>query len=83
MLKVALFDEVSMKTATVWIEDGAFALFFRPHRRGVLGSSSVPVPGILTSKAKKNANAREGLGAVGFRHHTDEQLRYRYFVCPH
>ena len=33
-----------MKTATEWIEDGAFALFFRPHRRA-FGSSSVAAPG--------------------------------------
>ena len=29
-----------MKTFTVWIEDEAFALFFRPHR-GAFGRSSV------------------------------------------
>ena len=33
-----------MKTATEWIEYGAFALFFRPHRRA-FGSSSVAAPG--------------------------------------
>ena len=53
-------------------EDGAFALFFRPHPGG-FDSSRVPTPGKLPSKAKKNANApgsaREGggggLGAGG------------------
>ena len=43
----------SMKTATVWIKDRAFALFF-PYR-GTFGSSSVPSPGNLPSTAK-NAN---------------------------
>ena len=33
-------------------EDGAFALFFRPHPRG-FDSSRVPTPGNLLSKAKK------------------------------
>ena len=33
-----------MKTATEWIEDGVFALFFRPHR-WAFGSSSVAAPG--------------------------------------
>lgn len=43
----------SMKTARVWIKDGAFALsFFCPHR-GTFGSSSVPSPGNLPSTAKK------------------------------
>lgn len=42
-----------MKTARVWIKDGAFALsFFCPHR-GTFGSSSVPSPGNLPSTAKK------------------------------
>ena len=33
-------------------EDGAFALFFRPHPGG-FASSRVPTPGNLPSKAKK------------------------------
>ena len=54
MLKTALFDWRSMKTA-VWIklEDRAFALFSRPHS-GALGSLSVPAPGNLPSKTKKS-----------------------------
>ena len=34
------------------MEDGAFALFFRPHPGG-FASSRVPTPGNLPSKAKK------------------------------
>ena len=52
MLQVALFEEASMKTATVWIEDGAFSLFFRPHREE-FGSSSVQVSRNWPSKEKK------------------------------
>ena len=49
----------SMKNVAVLTEDGAFALFFRPHPEG-FDSSRVPTPGNLLSKAKKkkNANAR-------------------------
>ena len=57
MLKTALFDLQSMKNVAVLTEDGAFALFFRPHP-GEFDSSRVPTPGNLPSKAKKNANAR-------------------------
>ena len=47
----------SMKNVAVLTEDGAFALFFRPHPGG-FDSSRVPTPGNLPSKAKKkNANA--------------------------
>ena len=42
----------SMKNVAVFTEDGAFALFFRPHPGG-FDSSRVPTPGILPSKAKK------------------------------
>ena len=42
----------SMKNVAVLTEDGAFALFFRPHRGG-FNSSRVPTPGNLPSKAKK------------------------------
>ena len=45
-----------MKNVAVLTEDGAFALFSRPHR-GEFDSSGVPTPGNLPSKAKKNANA--------------------------
>ena len=41
-----------MKTVGVLTEDGAFALFFRPHGGG-FDSSRVPTPGNLPSKAKK------------------------------
>jgi len=59
----------SMKNVAVLTEDGAFALFFRPHPGG-FDSSRVPTPGNLSSEAKKNANARGlawegGMGASG------------------
>ena len=41
-----------MKNVAVLTEDGAFALFFRPHPRG-FDSSRLPTPGNLPSKAKK------------------------------
>ena len=41
----------SMKNVAVLTEDGAFALFFRPHPGG-FDSSRVPTPGNLPSKAK-------------------------------
>ena len=73
MLKTALFDcAINEKKVAVLTEDGAFALFFRPHPGGS-DSSRVPTPGNLPSKAKKNAHARKsargtregGLGAGG------------------
>ena len=42
----------SMKNVAVLTEDGAFALFFRPHP-GEFDSSRVPTLGNLPSKAKK------------------------------
>ena len=42
----------SMKNVAALTEDGAFALFFRPHPGG-FDSSRVPTPGNLSSKAKK------------------------------
>ena len=60
----------SIKNVAVLTEDGAFALFFRPHPGG-FDSSRVPTPGHLPSKEKKNANARgsarggDGLGPGG------------------
>ena len=47
-----------MKTATVWIEDATFALFFHPHR-GAFGISNVPATGNFPSKEKRDANAQE------------------------
>ena len=46
-----------MKNVAALTEDGAFALFFRPHPGG-FDSPRVPNPGNFPSKAKKNANAR-------------------------
>ena len=45
-----------MKNVTVLTEDGAFAVFFRPHPGG-FDSSRVPPPGIC-HRRQKNANAR-------------------------
>ena len=53
MLKMALFDcGITMKNVAALTEDGAFALFVRPHPGG-FDSSGVPTPGNLPSKAKK------------------------------
>ena len=60
----------SMKNVAVLTEDGAFALFFRPHPGG-FDSSRVPTPGNLPSKAKKvpmpggHPRGRGGLGTGG------------------
>ena len=56
MLKTHYSNVLSMKNVAVFTEDGAFAVFFRPHFGG-FDSSRVPTPGNLPSKAKKNANA--------------------------
>ena len=42
----------SIKNVALLTENGAFALFFRPHPGG-FASSRVPTPGNLPSKAKK------------------------------
>ena len=53
MLKMALYSTVrSMKNVAVLTEDGAFALFFRPHPEE-FDSLRVLIPGNLLSKAKK------------------------------
>ena len=53
MLKMALLDcAITMKNVAVLTEDGALALFFRPHPGG-FDSSRVPTPGNLPSKAQK------------------------------
>ena len=55
----------SLKNVAVLTEDGAFALFFRPHPGG-FDSSIVSRPGNLPTKAKTNANARgSARGGVG------------------
>ena len=51
-LKWHYFTVRSMKILAVLTEDGAFALFFRPHPGG-FESSRVPTLGKLPSKAKK------------------------------
>ena len=53
-----------MKNVAVLTEDGAFALFFRPHPRG-FDSSRVPTPSNLPSKAKKKMLIPGGQGADG------------------
>ena len=67
-----------MKTATVWIEDGVFALFFRPHHRTFGAQVSQP-PGICSSKqGKNNANARglarAGGGCISWQHSAPREL---------
>ena len=59
MLKMALryLTVRSMKNVAVLTEDGAVALFFRPHPWG-FDSSRVPTLGNLPSKAKRHANVR-------------------------
>ena len=53
-----------MKNVAVLTEDGAFALFFRPHPKG-FDSSGVPTPGNLLYKAKKKAYARRSARGGG------------------
>ena len=68
MLKTALLTVRSMKNVAELTEDGAIAIFFRPHPGG-FDSSRVPTPGILPSKAKKmlmpGGQPGEGGGGVG------------------
>ena len=45
MFKTALFDRAINKNVAVLTEDGAFALFFRPHP-GDLTAQESPPPGI-------------------------------------
>ena len=54
MFKTALFDcAINEKCSLVVLtEDGAFALFFRPHPGG-FDSSRVPIPGICHPRQKK------------------------------
>ena len=58
-----------MKSIAVLSEDGAFALFFRPHSRGFDVQLKSPYHREFAIQAKKNANAlgsaRGGLGAAG------------------
>ena len=75
-----------MKNVAVVTDDGAFALFFRPHR-GAFGSSRAPTPGNLPSKAKKNANARgsargggEGAGSDYLRYGGLENSLFSHFL---
>ena len=59
---MALIDCAINRNVAVLMDDGAFALFFRPHPGG-FDSSKIPTPGNWPSKAK-NANARGGGGWV-------------------
>ena len=65
MLKTVLCECAINENVAVLTEDGAFALFFRPHP-GEFDSSRVPTPWNLSSEAKKNAisrgSARRGRG---------------------
>ena len=60
----------SKKNVAALTEDGAFALFFRPHPGG-FDISRVPTPGNLPSKAKKKmlipgGQLEGGGGGVGW-----------------
>ena len=69
MLKMALLDcVITMKNVAVLTEDGALALFFRPHPGG-FDSSRVPTPGNLPSKAQKMLmpGGQQGGGGGGAR----------------
>ena len=67
---MALLSVRSIKNVALLTEDGAFALFFRPHPGG-FDSSRVPTPGNLPSEAKKmlmtgvSPWGGGGLGAAG------------------
>ena len=65
---MVLLDCAINENVAVLTEDGAFALFFRPHPGG-FDSSRVPIPGNLPSKAKKMINpggqSGGGLGSAG------------------
>ena len=68
-LKWQFWTVPSMKNVAVLTEDGAFALFFRPHP-GEFDSSRVPTLGNLPSKAKKmlmpgDQPGKGGGGALG------------------
>ena len=69
MLKMALLEcAITMKNVAVLTEDGALALFFRPHPGG-FDSSRVPTPGNLPSKAQKmlmpGGQQGGGVGGLG------------------
>ena len=69
MLKMALLEcAITMKNVAVLTEDGALALFFRPHPGG-FDSSRVPTPGNLPSKAQKMLmpGGQQGGGGGGAR----------------
>ena len=54
----------SMKNVAVSTEDGAFALFFRPHPGG-FDSAKVPTPRNLPSNALGSARGEGGKGGLG------------------
>ena len=69
----------SIKNVALLTEDGAFALFFRPHPRG-FDSSRVSTPGNLLDQGKKIANTRgQGvLGPAGFEQLGPEMFSIEY-----
>ena len=55
MLKMALLDcAITMKNVAVFTEDGALALFFRPHPPGDLTAQESPPPEICHPRQKKS-----------------------------
>ena len=70
----------SMKNVSVFTEDGAFALFFRPHP-GEVDSSRVPTPGNMLSKAKKILMPRGQPGGCGGALKLTDALQWSCFIC--
>ena len=68
MLKTVLFDCAINENVAVLTEDGAFALFFRPHP-GEFDSSRVPTPLEFVIRGKKKCYcpgvSPEGGGGLG------------------
>ena len=56
MLKMALFNYVINKKCCIFLEDGAFALFFVPTPGGLTAQGSHPRE--FAIQGKKNANTR-------------------------
>ena len=63
MLNMALFDCAIMENVAVLTEDGAFGLFFQPHR-GDLTAQESPPPGICHPTQKKGVSPGEGWAQV-------------------
>ena len=78
MLKMALFNCVINKKCCIFLEDGAFALFFVPTPGGLTAQGSHPRE--FAIQGKKNANtrgsARGGKGGGGCWAQVETELTY-------